>query len=314
MARWGVWVVTRHTLGPCLLVALVSLVTLAFHASVGRAQSDPLAPIREEILHARYPEAISAAMQLLERRDLDARTRNVALELLATAQIANGASADARRTLTELYARDPEHRLTDPDASPPVISAFARARESARERATVRVAHRPPTVGRRESPLVEARIEQGADAVDELRLVHRQAGDPGWSRVVMNRRADGTFTARIPLVGPANQAQDVAYYLVATAPSGAVLAGVGSEAEPLALRIPAELPSISTLSESSARVGAATEAARSDGSGGGSVVEEWWFWTLVGALVAGGVVTGVVLATQNGDVPDGTLGTVVLMR
>ena len=46
---------------------------------------------------------------------------------------------------------------------------------------------------------------------------------------------------------------------------------------------------------------------------GGSVAAEWWFWTLIAVVVAGGVVAGVVVGTQPG-VPEGTLGTVTLMR
>ena len=32
---------------------------------------------------------------------------------------------------------------------------------------------------------------------------------------------------------------------------------------------------------------------------GGSVLSEWWFWTLVGAVVAGGVVTAIVLTRED---------------
>ena len=46
---------------------------------------------------------------------------------------------------------------------------------------------------------------------------------------------------------------------------------------------------------------------------GGSVVEEWWFWTLLVALVAGGVTVGVVLGTQQSP-EEGTLGSVQLMQ
>lgn len=45
---------------------------------------------------------------------------------------------------------------------------------------------------------------------------------------------------------------------------------------------------------------------------GGSVLEEWWFWTIVGAVVVGGVVAGVLIGTQSGgtEAPlEGTLGT-----
>ncbi len=295
-------------------LALAACLWASLGVSPAAAQTDPLAPIREQILYASYPEAITAATTLLARTDLDARTRNGALELLATAQIASRATEDARRTLATLYGRDPGHRLTDPDASPPVISAFARAREAQPALTPVRITHRAPTLTRRESPSIEVQLATGADAVDEVRLAYRQGAEAGWSRVVMNRRPDGSYAARIPVVGAADQAVDVVYHVVATAPSGAELAHSGTEAEPLSLRIPAEAPSIAARVEAPPRTVLEPPPPSEPARGGGSVAEEWWFWTLIGVVVAGGVVTGVVVGTQSDGVPDGTLGTVTLMR
>lgn len=286
-----------------LAVALTSLSPLA-----ASAQSDALAPIREQVLYANYPEAIANANTLLARTDLDAETRNGALELLATAQLANRDTAGATQTLQRLYARDPAHRLSDPDASPPVISAFARAREAHPAPVIVGVVHQPPTLIRRESPSIEATLTTNADAVDEVRLVYRQ-GAEGWSRVVMNRRADGTYAARIPVIGAADQAIDVVYYIIATAPSEAELAHRGTEGDPLSLRIPADTQIARIPDPNQVPIPTTPPADR-----GGSVADEWWFWTLIGAVVAGGVVTGVVLGTQDNGIPQGTLGTVTLMR
>jgi hypothetical protein len=297
----------RHGLG--LALALAALVALAPMAA---AQRDPLADTREQIMYANYPEAIASANAVLARTDIDARTRNTALELLATAQIASRAPDDARATLATLYARDPGHRLSDPDASPPVISAFARAREAQPPPIEVRITHRPPTLARRESPSIEVSLARNADAIDEVRLVYRQGSEAGWSRVVMTRRPDGTYAARIPVVGPSDQAVDVAYHVLATAPSGTELAHSGTEAEPLSLRIPPE--GRSAIVATTGPVIDPTAGTAPTEGGGTNVAEEWWFWTLIGVVVVGGVVTGVVVGTQTQGIPDGTLGTVVLMR
>lgn len=282
---------------------------LGAHALGGYAlaQTDPLADVREQIMYADYPSAISLVNAVLARTDLDARTRNTALELLATAQIASRAADDAGRTLATLYARDPDYRLSDPDASPPVISAFARAREARPRPVDVAITHTTPTLSRRESPSVEAQLTRHADAVAEMRLLYRQGSDASWSSVVMNRRPDGGFAARIPVVGASDQAVDVAYYIVAAAPSGVELGHRGTQAEPLSLRIPAERAAASATTASAPL--AATAASPSDDGG---VAEQWWFWTIIGAVVVGGVVAGVVLGTQNQGIPDGTLGTVTL--
>ena len=284
-----------------LALALTSMSPL-----MASAQTDALGPIREQVLYANYPEAIANANALLARTDLSAETRNGALELLATAQVANRDTAGANQTLQRLYARDPGHRLSDQDASPPVISAFARAREAHPTPVIVGVVHQPPTLIRRESPSIEASLTTNADAVEEVRLVYRQ-GSEGWSRVVMNRRPDGTYSARIPVIGASDQAIDVVYYIIATAPSDTELAHRGTEGDPLALRIPADTQ-VARIPQDQIPIPTTPPQQ------GGSVAEEWWFWTLIGAVVAGGVVTGVVLGTQDNGIPQGTLGTVTLMR
>lgn len=298
-----------------IVLAGIALATsLAAPAAAQDTPEAAMADARELLLHARYPDAIAAGEQLLARGDLSAAQRNGALELIATAQLANRQTEDAQRTLATLYARDPGHRLSDPDASPPVISAFARAREAQPPSIAVELQHRSPgTVARREPPSIEVRVATGADAIAEMRLAYRTAGEPGFSQVVMNARGGGVWVGRIPVVGRSDRAIDVAYHVVATAPSGAELARAGSEGEPLQLRIPAEVPDPRGVAI------AATEgtegAPATTGGGGGSVAEEAWFWIVIGVLVAGGVTAGVVAGTADPGGPDqGTLGTITLMR
>jgi hypothetical protein len=262
-----------------------------------------IAGVREQILYASYPDAITAARGLLARTDLSAADRNVLLELLATAQIANRETGAANETLATLYARDPGHRLDDPDASPPVISAFARAREAHPAAVTVGIDHTSPGVlPTRESPVIVVRLTGAADAVDEVRLAYRHAGEPGYTRVVLNRREDGRWMGRIPVVGSTETALDVVYYLTANAPSGTELSQLGSDAEPLSLRIPADLraPALAT--------GGTTD-------GGGDVASEPWLWVLIGVAVVGagvGIGVGVALGGQGPE--QGTLGIVTLMH
>lgn len=289
----------------------VLVVALLASAGVAHAQRDPeaaLAEARELVFQARFADAVGAARQILDRDDLSAAERNATLELLAVAQIANRQQRDAEQTLALLYSRDPDHRLTDPDASPPVLSAFARAREARPAPIPVRLVHTTPTLARREAPELSVRLTEGDDAVAEVRLVYRM-GSESPSRVVMTRRSDGTYVARIPVVGDATRATDVAYHIVALAPSLAPLASPGSAAEPLQLRIPAE-SSGSVASTGSAPV---PEPAPAPG-GGGSVAEEWWFWTLIAVVVIGaGVTAGILLGPAQEGPQSGTLGSVRLM-
>lgn len=294
------------------LVLALALVPTVAQAQDAERQLDA---VRELVFRARFADAVRAARTFLDRADLSAFDRNTGLELLATAQIANREQADAEQTLLLLYSRDPGHRLTDADASPPVISAFARARESHPQPVPVRIEHTPPQLTVREPPELVVRIPEGQDAVSEVQLIYRIARE-GPSRVVMTPRQDGTYAARIPVVGDATSATDVAYFIVAMAPSLTPLARRGSEAEPLQLRIPAEGgAAVSTADQERPPVltQPTPEPTPEPDGGGGSVVEEWWFWTLLAVLVAGGVTLGVVLGTQQGP-DEGTLGSVRLMQ
>lgn len=287
-----------------LLVVAIGIAASSSASAQSGARAE-LSAIREQILYASYPDAIAAARLLLTRSDLSASDRNEALELLATAQVANRETDGATETLRTLYSRDPDYRLSDADASPPVISAFARAREAHPTPVTVTLVHDSPgTLARRESPVIEVRAPAGADAIHEVRLGYRHAGETGYTRVVLNPRGDGSWSGRIPVVGSASEEIDVAYFVVAVAPSGTELGSRGSEAEPLALRIPADAPGVASITSPG------VEDAR-----GGDVTSEPWLWVLVGGLVVGagvGIGVGVYFGTQGPE--SGTLGTVMLMR
>ncbi len=293
------------------VLALV-LIAACTSAAPALAQSDAdarIAAARELLMSARFSDAVSAARALLAETDLSAADRNAALEVLAIAQLANRQQRDAEETLALLYSRDPGHRLSDPDASPPVLSAFARAREAHPAPVTVRLVHQPPVLARREAPELTVRIEEGADAVAELRLVYRMGAEAP-SRVVMTPRADGSWVARIPVVGDASSPIDVAYHVVALAPSLTPLAGAGSAAEPLSLRIPAEAPSAAHVAASAETPSPAAPAQ----APGRSVAEEWWFWTLIAVVVIGaGVTTGILLGPAQEGPEQGTLGSARLM-
>jgi hypothetical protein len=281
-------------------------------ASAQAPAEQQLQSIRELVFAARFSDAVTAARSYLDRTDLTAAERNAGLEVLATAQIANRQRDDAAQTLQLLYSRDPGHRLTDPDASPPVISAFARARESEPPTVPVRLEHEPPVLERREPPHVVVRVAEGADAVAEVRLMYR-AGDEGTARVVMTRRPDGTYAARIPVVGDASSATDVAYHVVALSPSLTPLGGIGSAAEPLQLRIPAEASAPAEPARAPVAAAPLAPAPTEPADEGGSVVEQWWFWTVLGVLVVGGAVTAAVLLGPGQQAPEeGTLGTATL--
>lgn len=295
------------------LTALL-MVSTAILAAPGAAfaQGDPeenLAEVREMVLHARYDEAIAAAEALAGAPGLTARQINAALELLATARIATGEEERAQEALARLYARDPAHRMTDPDASPRIASFFARARESASTPVTVSLDWGLRPSEAREAPGVAIRINEGADAVEEVRLSYRQGGDTAFHRIEMTREDTGVFRARIPLLSAAGDAYDVSFFIEAFAPSRAPLARLGSDASPLSLSVPAGEAGASTQV---LPAGPSSGGPSSSDDDGGGIATKWWFWTLLVAIVAGGVVAAVLLGPASEGPEEGSLGTVTL--
>ncbi len=274
-------------------------------AATARAQEqDPagadavLAELSDQLVRARFSQTLPAARALLEREDLTARQRVRALEALAVTQIVLG-DAEADDTLATLFARDPRHRLGNPDLGPSVQAAFARARERAGEPVQVELGEvrvEPDPGGG--SPFVVVTLFEGADAVDEVVLSFRD-GRTGFTPLGLRRAAPTEARARLPVVGGG----ELAYYVEARAPSGATLARLGSPDEPLV----AELPERSSEAEplfSTAQPDTAPAEER-DHPG---LLGQWWLWTAV-AAVLGGAIAGYVLLgpPAHGPAP-GSLG------
>ncbi len=284
-----------------LSVLLLLSAALSLAPSVAQAQDGPddqLAAARELVLHASYRPALSAAQTYLERADLSAAQRNAGLELVAIIHLALRDEVSARQALAELYARDPDFRLSDPDASPVVLSAVGRARAQARP-ITVTMAHDPPLLTRRRAPLISVRLEEGANAVAEIRMHHRVRGSTTVETVVMRIGQEATAEGRLPVsTDPA--AYRAEYWLEAVAPSGYVLARRGSEAQPVGIDIPIETVEV--------RVETRTEVVETQAD----IASEAWFWVLVGLVVVGGAGAGVGIAFATQGPQDGTLGTLQL--
>lgn len=284
-------------------VGLAALLVLGLLAGApgALAQDGPdaeLTAARELVLHASYRPALTATQRYLERGDLSATQRNAGLELVAIIHLALRDEVSARQALGQLFARDPDFRLSDPDASPVVLSAVARARAQARP-VTVTLAHDPPLLTRRRAPLVSVRVEEGADAVAEIRMHHRVRGQANVETVVMRVGQLATAEGRLPLTADTN-AYTAEYWLEAVAPSGYVLARRGSEAQPIAVNVPIETVEV--------RVETRTEVVETQTD----IASEPWFWVLVGLVVVGGAGAGVGIAFATQGPQDGSLGTITL--
>lgn len=292
-----------HFRGFSILVVAACLAVSASTARAQEAEAQDLDSIREMVLYARYGEAIQAVEQYLERDDLSARDRNAALEVLATAQLATRNRA-ANETLALLYSRDPQHRLGDQGASPTVQAAFQRAAEDTTQTVQPELLHETPELVERRAPVLEVRLGEHGDAVDEVRIAYRQQGEASFASLLMPFE-EGVARARLPLA-EGSEAYVAEYYLEARAPSGAVLTRLGTAAEPLAL----DVPEAAVTTGGNTVIFQDREAPPRDEGGG--VLSQWWFWTAVAVVIAGGVTAGILLSSGDEAPPQGTLGTFTL--
>lgn len=280
------------------LAACTFLVPSGSNAQTPDGPDAELRAARELVLRASYRPALAATQTFLQRADLDAAQRNAGLELLAIIHLALRDEVSARRALGELFSRDPDFRLTDPDASPVVLSAVARARAQARP-IPVTMAHDPPQLSRRRPPLISVRLEEGASAVAEVRMHHRVRGNDAVETVVMRIGQEFTAEGRLPLIADPSP-YTAEYWLEAVAPSGYVLARRGSPERPLSVEIPAETVEV--------RVETRTEVVETQAD----IASEPWFWVLVGLVVLGGAGAGIGIGVAAQGPQDGSLGTILL--
>jgi hypothetical protein len=257
----------------CVLVC--ALFTLVEHA---RAQELPvetsaeqqLLALRDEVQHAQFERATSAAHNLLARVDLRAHQRNDTLELLAIAQIAARDEAAAQGTLQELFARDPEHAPKLRDPGPQVEAAFARVHFSPRpppsvpvETAAVRDIH-----GRTR---IEVTLGAGRDAVESVDLFATGAGEA--MHLVAEVGSEATVALTLPALSPellARPDPKLSLYVEARAPSGYVIGRDGTHDAPLQVRLEPERDA--------------------------PLRKQWWLWTSVAIVVAGVAIGGAIAA------------------
>ncbi|MFT3923495.1 MAG: hypothetical protein QM778_13245 [Myxococcales bacterium] len=231
-----------------------------------------LTDARAALEKARFDVAKQRAQRLLERSDLDARTRNAALELSAIIDTAARRERAAQATLAELYARDPLHPRRVYDPGPAVETAFAKAH--ARTQGPVQVAFSALT--RRQDDgtlLLQLRIYRGANAVESMHVrlwLPGENADPVEVSAVLGLREQLSLTLPTPLsyTGP------LPVVMEARSPGGYVLGHIGSLETPAQLAIPPGPPSEPVIPACPAPERRPLR-------------REWWLWTSVGVVVTG---------------------------
>jgi hypothetical protein len=292
--------------------ALLALVATLVLPSAALAQTAEVDALREQVQSRRWPQAVRTAEEYLARTDLSAAVRNGVLELLAEAQIGAGDAGAAESILGSILARDPDHRLSD-GASAALRAALERARAATPRAVWVELRHETPgALDARGVARLRVELAGARNAVDHVHVFF-SPGDRDFRSAAM--QTDGSAASMELPADDGARRYGVRYYFEARAPSGAVLARLGTAEQPMWLTAPGGTGSAPPVEPPPAEAPPPPE--ESPDEDGGSVAGEWWFWTLIGLVVVGGGAVGAYFLfgpPSQEELPNGTLGNVELLR
>lgn len=273
-------------------IAGIALLCLAVAAPVEaqRQRNNPLiARGKREYEELRFEEALQTLSAALVRSGNSRSDQALIYRLLAFTYLALGREEEAAGAYRSMLPLDPDF-LPGEELAPRIRGFFgqvraqweAEGRPGSAPPPPVTIAHRsPPRAERGSEVTLSATIDDPGGRVDRLVLAYRQGTDAVFNRLD-TRLVDGEYVATIP--GDDVAPPLVEYYFEALDAQGLPIAARGDVAAPLRIAVPAP------------------------GSEGVNVLEEWWFWTIIGAVVVGGVTTGIVLGTMpTGPEQPGTL-------
>lgn len=233
---------------------------------------------------AQYADAIAAYDELLEHRDISAASRLEAQLYLGFSHLALRHEEAARRQFRSILQAAPGYVL--PPYTPPKFRAVfedTRREVTARpDMAFKKATSAPMGTGSRLSFVF---LVQGAgDAKATMRW--RWAGKGAYQILALDTLTPGEAHGEIR----ADAGRTAVEYFAQLEGTRGIVASVGSEPQPLTLKILNQAP--------------VPDAA----VGSSPIYQKWWFWTIIGAVVVGGAATGVYFAVR----PTATTGTVDL--
>jgi hypothetical protein len=222
---------------------------------------------------AHYPDAIAVLDEVINRKDASAADVLRARLLAGMSHLALAHEEAARSQFRALLRRDPDYVLP-PYTSPKIAKLFEAVRREVKLAAQLEPL--PPQLTQRPSGTfdVRLRLRSRGLAASALQVRWRQRGAQAYQPVPLSQ-ADGELQAVLETQvsrGAAGPQIDIEYYVAWPQADGTVVT-LGTEAEPLAVRVQVEInPALVARAESP------------------PLYTRWWLWTTVGVVLAGGAV------------------------
>ena len=241
----------------------------------------------------RFEEALQTLSAALVRSGNSAEEYATIYRVLAFTYLALGRTEEASGAYRSMLPLVPDYEPGD-DVAPRTREFFSNVRRQWEEAgrpgtaatvtaaaASIEIQHRSPAEAERETEVpLSATVEDPDGRVSGLVLAYRQGTSAVFTRLDTRPEGDGAYHATIPAENVLPPL--VEYYFEALDAQGLPVAARGDVAAPLRIAVP----------------------------DGANLLEEWWFWTIIGVVVAGGVIGGIVIADQLSGGP--TTGTFVI--
>ena len=224
-----------------LLLALL-LVCASLSAASAQIANPLVADGLRHLEHLRYVEAREAFTKALNSEGSSRQEMLIIYSSLGSSSAALGDAEGAAEAFDKLLSIEPSYELPG-DSSPKLRAPFDEARERAKLRKPLKLAHQAP------EPVIGEGVELPLQiANDPMKLIakanawYRLAGDSEWQKLMLRadkEKAELTFRLPRDFLQQARVGTRIEYFLEATDAHGGVLGQVGKRDVPLILKISA---------------------------------------------------------------------------
>ncbi len=269
----------RHirAIGPCLLG--FALVGIDAHAQGSGAECRPnpyLSRAKEEYDRLEFDRASRTLQRAVEHARNCRDDLADVYRLKGFVDAVNGERERCQRAFEILLALNPTYRM-GLDVPPKIRSCFENAERVDPERRRLQLSHAPPGEVEPNSPVsIEVDVLDPLRLVDQMQVYFRRAGVTVYTPVSV--RADDHVSLVIPALSVPSDPDgyEMEKFVRAIDRWEGVLSEVGGARDPLVFRV-------------------------DKAKGKKPLYAKWWFWTTIGVVVGGGVVTGIAIANSSSD-------------
>ncbi len=291
------------------MLRLWAVAVLLLLPAASRAAED-LDKAMELVLQMNYPQALKLANHALKASSSGPGELAKAYEIQGMCLASLGKTRNAVQSFRRLLAIDPAFRFGE-NISPKIAEPFGEALKKSKGQKKIALSHPAPAEKPRVDRL-ELKATLEADPLSMVKRIRMRYQIDGGRQRRKTRRIRGTRTVVMQFPRKL-KAKEISYWFEALNRHGGVLARAGSHSQPFVVRPEPPPPPVAVVSPVVKKkpepeppelpppaLPPAKKPPPEENGGSAAWYRQWWLWTGVGVLVAGAVVTA-VLVTGVGE-------------